>query len=70
MVAPLDSRWFGHIGVTAASLKGRGFLAAEPENRNEVSATLFADLGARSAMPGMLSAIDEWRPDVILREFQ
>ncbi len=44
------------------------FLAAEPENRNEVMVTLGADLAARSIMPGMLAAIDEWRPDVILRE--
>ncbi|MDQ4010093.1 MAG: glycosyltransferase [Actinomycetota bacterium] len=45
------------------------FLAAEPENRNAVMVTLFADLAVRSIMPGMLSAIDEWRPDVLLREF-
>lgn len=44
------------------------FLAAEPEKRNETMVTLGAELAARSIMPGMLAAIDEWRPDVILRE--
>ena len=44
------------------------FLAAEPEKRNEIMVTLGAELAARSIMPGMLAAIDEWRPDVILRE--
>jgi UDP:flavonoid glycosyltransferase YjiC (YdhE family) len=44
------------------------FLAAEPEKRNETMVTLGAELGARSIMPGMLAALDEWRPDVILRE--
>ncbi|GIH14943.1 glycosyltransferase [Rugosimonospora africana] len=44
------------------------FLAAEPERRNEVMVTLGAELEARSIMPGMLAAIDGWRPDLILRE--
>ena len=44
------------------------FLAAEPEKRNETMVTLGAELAARSIMPGMLAALDEWRPDVILRE--
>jgi UDP:flavonoid glycosyltransferase YjiC (YdhE family) len=44
------------------------FLAAGPEKRNETMVTLGAELGARSIMPGMLAALDEWQPDVILRE--
>ena len=44
------------------------FLAAPPEERNEVTVTMGAEMGARSILPGMLSAIDEWRPDVVLRE--
>jgi UDP:flavonoid glycosyltransferase YjiC (YdhE family) len=44
------------------------FLAAPPEQRNEVTVTMGAEMGARSILPGMLSAIDEWRPDVVLRE--
>jgi UDP:flavonoid glycosyltransferase YjiC (YdhE family) len=44
------------------------FLAAPPERRNETMVTLGAELGARSIMPGLLAAFDEWRPDVVLRE--
>ncbi|MET9631245.1 glycosyltransferase [Lentzea sp. NPDC006480] len=44
------------------------FLAAEPEKRNETMVTLGAELSARSIMPGMLAALDKWRPDVVLRE--
>jgi UDP:flavonoid glycosyltransferase YjiC (YdhE family) len=44
------------------------FLAAEPEKRNETMVMLGAELAARSIMPGMLAALDEWRPDIILRE--
>jgi hypothetical protein len=44
------------------------FLAAEPEDRNEVMVSLGAEVAARSIMPGMLSALDEWRPQVILRD--
>jgi UDP:flavonoid glycosyltransferase YjiC (YdhE family) len=44
------------------------FLAAPPEQRNEVMVSLGAELGARSIMPGLLSAFDEWQPDVVLRE--
>lgn len=44
------------------------FLAAPPEQRNEITVMMGAEMGARSILPGMLSAIDEWRPDVVLRE--
>jgi UDP:flavonoid glycosyltransferase YjiC (YdhE family) len=44
------------------------FMAAPPEERNEVMVSLGAELAARSIMPGLLSAFDEWRPDVVLRE--
>lgn len=50
-----------------ASLHAK-FLAAEPEKRNETMVTLGAELAARSIMPGVLAALDEWRPDVVLRE--
>ena len=44
------------------------FLAAPPAQRNEVTVTMGAEMSARSILPGMLAAIDEWRPDVVLRE--
>lgn len=45
------------------------FLEAEPARRNEVMVTLGVELSARSILPGLLAAIDEHRPDLILREF-
>jgi UDP:flavonoid glycosyltransferase YjiC (YdhE family) len=44
------------------------FMAAPPEKRNEVTMIVGGEMAARSILPGMLSAIDEWRPDVVLRE--
>ncbi len=44
------------------------FMAAPPEERNAVTVTVGGEMAARSILPGMLSAIDEWRPDVVLRE--
>ncbi len=44
------------------------FMAAPPEERNEVTMIVGGEMAARSILPGMLSAIDEWRPDVVLRE--
>ena len=44
------------------------FMAAPPEERNEVTMVVGGEMAARSILPGMLSAIDEWRPDVVLRE--
>ncbi len=42
--------------------------AEPPEKRNEAVVSLGAGLAARSMMPGLLGALDEWRPDAILRE--
>lgn len=42
--------------------------AASPEEANRLVALIFADLAPRAILPGMLAAIDEWRPDVIVRE--
>lgn len=44
------------------------FMTVLKEKRNELTVTMGAELGARSIMPGMLAAFDEWRPDVVLRE--
>lgn len=42
--------------------------AEPPEKRNEAMESLGAELGARSIMPGLLGALNEWQPDAILRE--
>ncbi len=46
----------------------RRMFAAPPEQRNEVFVSLGAELAARTIMPGLLGAVDEWRPEAILRE--
>jgi UDP:flavonoid glycosyltransferase YjiC (YdhE family) len=44
-------------------------LDATPDEANEiVIGRFFADLKKRAALPGILSAIEDWRPDVIVRE--
>ncbi len=46
----------------------RRMFAEPPERRNEAFVTLGVGPAARSIMPGLLGALDEWRPDAILRE--
>lgn len=46
----------------------RRMFAEPPERRNEAFVSLGVELAARSIMPGLLGALDEWRPDAILRE--
>ncbi|HEX3780355.1 MAG TPA: glycosyltransferase [Pseudonocardiaceae bacterium] len=43
-------------------------LRAPPEQMNALTAKIGADLAPRAILPGMLAAIDSWRPDAILRE--
>jgi UDP:flavonoid glycosyltransferase YjiC (YdhE family) len=44
-------------------------IARAPDQARTLFATrILADLGARAILPGMLAAIDEWRPDAILRD--
>jgi UDP:flavonoid glycosyltransferase YjiC (YdhE family) len=42
--------------------------AASPAEGNRLTALIGADLAPRAILPGMLAALDEWRPDVIVRE--
>jgi hypothetical protein len=42
--------------------------AAGPEEQNRLTARIAADLAPRAILTGMLAAIDEWRPDLILRD--
>lgn len=42
--------------------------AAPPEQRNAAFVEVAADLAPRAILPGMLAAIDGYRPDLILRE--
>lgn len=42
--------------------------AATPEEGNRLTALIGADLAPRAILPRMVAAIDEWRPDVVLRE--
>jgi UDP:flavonoid glycosyltransferase YjiC (YdhE family) len=44
------------------------FASILKEKRNELTVTMGAELGARSTLPAMLAAFDQWRPDVVLRE--
>lgn len=42
--------------------------AAAPEQRNAAFVEVAADLAPRAILPGMLAAIDTYRPDLVLRE--
>ncbi|MBM7790937.1 glycosyltransferase [Tenggerimyces flavus] len=42
--------------------------AAPPEQRNAAFVEVAADLAPRAILPGMLTAIDAYRPDLVLRE--
>lgn len=42
--------------------------AAAPEQRNAAFVEVAADLAPRAILPGMLAAIDAYRPDLVLRE--
>jgi UDP:flavonoid glycosyltransferase YjiC (YdhE family) len=46
----------------------RRMFAEPPEKRNEAFVSLGVEPAVRSMMPGLLGALDEWRPDAILRE--
>jgi len=42
--------------------------AARPDEQNRLTGRIVADLAPRAILPGMLAAIDEWQPDLILRD--
>lgn len=44
------------------------FDGASQEEGNRLAVRIAADLAPRAILPGMLAAIDQWRPDVIVRE--
>lgn len=46
----------------------RRMFAEPPERRNEAFVSLGVGPAVRSMLPGLLGAIDDWRPDAILRE--
>jgi UDP:flavonoid glycosyltransferase YjiC (YdhE family) len=47
---------------------GRAAALTEEEGDRLVIGEIFGRLDAGKALPGMLTAIDEWRPDVLIRE--
>jgi UDP:flavonoid glycosyltransferase YjiC (YdhE family) len=62
--APLADAPMDEIGPVFARLPGLSMEAANAAIISEV----FCTIDARAALPGMQAAVDEWRPDLILRE--
>lgn len=67
--AGLDHAVFSHPGDKKLGEVSRHFATMSPGEATKTAVrTIFVELNARAALPGLRSTIQSWRPDLIVRE--